>query len=214
MDGTLLDSRQVALEGSRRGLAQLYAALGLEPEPLEDADIVALIGSPSLDYFRSLLPPSLAHHAEEVRGLVGAHERELLQQGWGHLFPGAAETLAWLRSRGVLLGVVTNCYTRYCRAAVQAVGLEDHVHVVFCLGDAPPGSSKTDLVAMALRELRAPAAIVGDRVYDFHAGRSHGLLTVACSWGYGPPHELEEADLLAADFAQVRHLLQPYLEPS
>lgn len=206
LDGTLVDSRRVAVEGARRGLPQVFRSRDLEPVIPSEETILGLVGTPVPEYFERLLPPELSHLADEAWRVVGRCESELVRQGFSTLYPGARETLEWLLERGILLGIVTNCGANYCRANLETLGLEPLVHRVFCLADAP-GGSKADLVAMALRELRGPAAMVGDRAWDVAAGRAHRLLTIGCTWGHGRPAELEEAHHRVDSFPELRALL-------
>lgn len=140
-----------------------------------------------------------------------AHELELLQGGAGRLFDGARETLEALRARGVLLGIVTNSARPYSDAIVQRHGLDRLVHVVFCADDAP-GAGKAALVEACLKELQKPACLVGDRAPDLEAARAHGLPTIGCLWGYGNAQELLAANRLASDWAELRAILEEWLD--
>ncbi len=60
---------------------------------------------------------------------------------------------------------------------------------------------KPRLLAFVLRELGvspADCVMVGDTANDFNAARVNGIASVAVSWGYAKPGELELADAVVA----------------
>lgn len=180
LDGTLLDSRRLAVEAASLPLTRLRL-----PVPDED-HILGLIGLPEEEYYRGLLPPGAP--AEQVELLRRAEVEQLEREA--PLFPGLLDGLSQLEGRR--LGLVTNAGRAYMETALATSGLDRLFHVAFCCDD---GADKVGLVEMALRELRKPAAMIGDREADWRAGKAHGLYTVACRWGFGTPEELAGADL-------------------
>lgn len=196
LDGTLLDSGRLALETARVALGELGC-----PLPAEER-ILSLIGRPEEEYYRGLLPESAP--AAWVDKLRQREIAELRQHA--PLYPGVLELLRELFASGRRLGLVTNAGRGYMQAALESSGLDECLHVAFCVDDDPQGG-KPALVGMALRELKGPAAMIGDRESDFEAGRAHGLYTIGCRWGFGSEAELAGADALAHDLAQLRELI-------
>ena len=67
---------------------------------------------------------------------------------------------------------------------------------------------KSRTVARALGALGNPDAVmVGDRFYDVDAARANGLRVIGVSWGIGDREELEGADLLVEETAELASLL-------
>lgn len=198
LDGTLLDSRQLALEAAERALS----GLGHPVPPAEH--IHGLIGLPEAEYYRGLLPASApSEHVEVLR----CEEIRCLEER-APLFPGILALLRELYRAGHRLGVVTNAGRGYMEAALRSSGLESCLHVAFCTDD---GADKPGLVKMALRELRKPGAMIGDREADWRAGKAHGLFTVGCLWGFGTREELAGADALAATAEELSSRLHSIL---
>lgn len=192
MDGTLVDSASLAVESAHDGLRAYWSERGREPLFPAERDIRAAVGLPSLDYFAALLPEERRADAPALRALVTHSERRRLARGDGRLMPHALETLAHLRQAGWALAIVSNCGRGYLDANLDHLGLRDAVDLALCLDDAP---SKPRNVQDALRALGATrGAMVGDRAGDIEAGRASGLVTVACRYGFGAPHELADAD--------------------
>lgn len=198
LDGTLLDSRRLAVDAASRALESLG-------HPVPSAEqIYGLIGLPEEEYYRGLLPPDApAAHIATLR-----HEEIRCLEEGAPLFPGVLAWLEELSAAGHRLGLVTNAGRGYMEAALCSSGLERFLHVAFCTDD---GADKTGLVAMALRELRKPGVMVGDREADWRAGRAHGLYTVGCLWGFGTPGELRGAHARVADVEELSSHLHPIL---
>lgn len=209
LDGTLSDSRDLALAAAAEGLGEFYRELGREPVIPPAEAIAPLIGAPSLDYFRGLVPPQLAGHAERIRVLVGRHEITHLRAGQGKVFPGARELLAAVRARDWRLGLVSNCGRPYFEASLDGLALRPFFDVAFCLDDGPPGAAtKTGLIRCALERLGTRTGfVVGDRAWDIEAGRANGLTTIAVTYGFGRAEELVAADHRAGSPQEVGHIL-------
>ncbi len=195
LDGTLLDSRRLAVEAASAALSRLG-----HPVPSE-ARIVSLIGLPEEAYYRGLLPEDApAEHVEVLRREeIACLERE------APLFPGVLDWLSSLYSSGHRLGLVTNAGRGYMEAALASSGLDRYLHVAFCTDD---GADKAGLVKMALRELRKPAVMIGDREADWRAGKAHGLFTIGCLWGHGSGSELDGADARVRTIQELAHLCE------
>ena len=192
MDGTLVDSDALAWRSAEEGLREYWARRGLPAAIPPRAEVRALVGLPSLEYFARLLPAERRGDAEEVRTLVAGAEVQRLKSGEGRLYPEVRETLEALRARGVKLGLVSNCGRVYFGANLQYLRLRDLVEVAYCLDDHP---TKAENVRKALAFLGARSGImVGDRAADLEAGRANGLRTVGCTYGFGAREELASAD--------------------
>jgi len=192
MDGTLVDSDDLAAASAEEGLRAYYSSRGLDPVIPSRAVRRSLVGLPSLEYFAGLLPAERRGDAAEMRTLVARDEVRRLGAGEGRLFPGVRETLAGLRARGWKLGLVSNCGSLYFDANLKHLALRDMVDIAFCLDHFP---TKIDNVREALRALGSRAGVmVGDRAADIEAGRANGLRTIGCLYGYGTADELAHAD--------------------
>jgi phosphoglycolate phosphatase len=192
MDGTLVDSVELAVRSARDGLTEYYARRGLPVELPSRSAIRAAVGLPSLEYFAALLPPERRADAEELRSCVVESELRQLTAGEGRLFPRALETLAALRGAGWALALVSNCGRPYFEANLRHQRLGPAFDMALCLDDGP---SKPANVRRALQSLGASGGVmVGDRAADVEAGRAAGLATIGCRYGFGAPQELAAAD--------------------
>lgn len=206
MDGTLVDSAELAIRAAEDGLRDYYADRGLPPVVPRPDEIRALVGLPSLEYFARLLPPERRGDAAEARRRIAGRECERLARGEGRLFPGARDALTALREEGWRIALVSNCGRIYLDANLRHLRLGEWVEAALCLDD---GASKSENVREVLRRLRCTGGVmVGDRAGDLEAGRANGLRTVGCLYGYGAPGELAGADRTIVALPEAPALLR------
>jgi phosphoglycolate phosphatase-like HAD superfamily hydrolase len=210
MDGTLVDSADLAVEAAWKGLRDYYRDQGMPVVLPSRKQVVSLLGLPSLEYFAGLLPEGRSADAVLLRNLVGRWEDALLEQGEGRMFPGTEEVFAMIRERGWKMALVSNCGRDYFDPCLEHLGLGKRFEVARCLDDGP---TKTANVAEVLRVLEATHGVmVGDRRGDIEAGRANGLKTVAVLQGYGAAGELSVADARVANLAELPAVLDRLAE--
>jgi len=158
------------------------------------------IGRPLADTFALLGPEAQARSellVQAYRRLQAARSDQICA------FPGMAETLDVLRSRGVRLAIVTTKMNHIARQHLLSAGLDRHFEVVIGVDDCRAPKPNPEPFRTAMRALGvAPAAClgVGDTALDIHAARAAGVETVAALWsGIAINH------LLAAEPDHVLH---------
>ncbi len=206
MDGTLVDSGELAYAAAVEGLTAYWTKRG-EPAVIPTRDAVrSLVGLPSLEYFARLVPPERRGDAAEIRTLVANAEVVRLKAGEGRLYDGVRESLVELRDRGWLLGLVSNCGRIYFSANLEHLELRRHFGVAYCLDDRP---TKTENVKAALDALGVREGVmVGDRKADLDAGRANGLETIGCEYGFGTRDELDGATWRITSAREIASVLR------
>ena len=175
----------------------------------------------------------------EIRPLVGKGARNLVQRALGTddatqidqglasfleynsshiaekstLYPGARETLESLAEQSIALAVISNKNESLCRSILEALHIDTFFKII-CGGDTFEEMKPSPLPLLKAVELLAVpvncSVMVGDSSNDIQAGIRAGIVTVGCSWGYGYPEELREANHRAASCNDlIRILLQP-----
>jgi len=154
----IVERYAVAVDARRQGLLTLELI----------ADVTAALSQRSLQ--------QAARFAAEAHAAIEAIEVEAAQRA--DLFAGVPELLAWLRQRGLKLGIIT----RNCLAAARKVlaSLEPLVGVVLTRDDVPAVKPDPLHLRRALETLGVPgerALMVGDHPLDVVTGRAVGAFT-------------------------------------
>jgi len=108
------------------------------------------------------------------------------------LFPGFADVLDKIESRGGRWGVVTNKPGWLTDPLMRALGLEERAGSVVSGDTLPRRKPHPDPLLHAASEMAADATAciyVGDAERDIQAGHAAGMFTVAVRWGYIPEDE-------------------------
>jgi phosphoglycolate phosphatase len=181
IDGTMVDSREVILEGQRRA----FAALNL-PAP-SDAAILATVGLSLEETFLALVGPSGPRDAlsEHYR----THVRDLrADPSWGEpLYPGVDQTLRALSRRDdIVLGIATGRARRGIEPLLQLHGWHGLFKTIQC-GDEHPSKPDPAMLRAALADMGITAEdtlFVGDSTFDAEMSKAAGIPFVAVTWGF------------------------------
>ncbi|MBB4856939.1 phosphoglycolate phosphatase [Novosphingobium chloroacetimidivorans] len=179
---------------------------------------------------------------EQVRGLVGGGSRKMLARALEEtggavaearfeelsaalldfyadniavhtqLYPGGAEMLDALASRGVRLALVTNKLVRLAVKLLAQLGLTDRFYTIIggdTLGDGRAKPRPDLLLEMVTRGQGGRAAYVGDTTYDTRAAQAAGIPCVAVRFGF---NDLPADQLGAAAVIDHFDQLVPALE--
>jgi phosphoglycolate phosphatase len=209
LDGTLVDSSIGILDSMRFAMQEL----GIEPPPEEQ--LRHWIGPPLQQATSALLGTD---DPQAIQRAVQIYRRRYRE--WGvrqaQLFPGVAELLEHLAQRGLPLGVATSKPTEFARQILAHQGVDRHFQTV-CGADWEGRLTKADLIGQALQALQAVAAesvMVGDRVFDVLGAHQHDMATVAVTYGFGRPQELEQAgaDHICHSVQELRDSLEAFFQ--
>jgi phosphoglycolate phosphatase len=193
LDGTLSDSAP----GILAALRYAFAVTGLPPMSPEAER--AILGPP----FYESLPP-LIGGTERLAEVIAAYRTHYgdTANGGGMFdtvaYPGVTDLVARLHSQGVVLAVATSKPEAYAIPIVEHLGLGSYFATVG--GDALDGSlgTKALVIGVVLERLGNPdpadVIMIGDRSHDVLGARAHGIDTIAITWGYAVPGEIEVAE--------------------
>jgi pyrophosphatase PpaX len=188
MDGTLLDSIELIVEG------MVYAYDGREgPRPTR-AEWKALIGTP-LDTM--LARWSLGE--DDVQFLRGRYREFQLREHdrLVRLYPGVEQVLRDLHYQGHPLAIVSSKLQRGIRKSMDHYGLTPLFDVLVGLEQTTQHKPHPEPVLYALEKLDVAAKdalFVGDSPHDVEAGNGAGVTTVAVPWGAYSRNEIDVAN--------------------
>lgn len=184
LDGTLVATDQFWVDAARAGAKRAFQELKLEREMPSAEQWMMVVGLPLALGFELVFPDLTAEQRARVLARCVEEENRALRAGRAALMPGAAETLADLRARGVRLGVASNCGQSYLDTVMNELGLARYIEAARCL-DSPRVQSKGGMVADLLETFQTRAAVmVGDRLSDRDAAWENGLPHVHVTRGF------------------------------
>ncbi|TGY36122.1 phosphatase [Microbacterium laevaniformans] len=207
VDGTLVD----ASDGILRRLTTALEHFG-KPAPTRD-ELVHWIGPPMFNSFQDNVGMTPEQATEAVAYYRTLGKADGYTTG-ARLYPGVAEIIADLDAAGISQATASS------KPEVQVVALMEHFdlapHMTAMVGSTPDEktlASKSDIVAEALRRLRAAGVdtsrpvLIGDRHHDVEGGAAQGVPVVFVRWGFSWPHEADGASASVENAAQLRALL-------
>jgi pyrophosphatase PpaX len=198
LDGTVIDSVALIRESHRHAVRTVLG------EEWEDERLVANVGRPLLDQMAVFSPQDADELYRVYREWNHANTAALLLP-----YDGIAEVLQELRDAGRTLGIVTSKSRDAVDLAWRVLpGLRDLFSVEITADDTPVHKPHADPVLAALRAVDgdlARACYVGDAPFDIQAGRAAGVATIAVTWGFFSPSDLEaeSPDLICATPAEL-----------
>jgi phosphoglycolate phosphatase len=205
LDGTIIDSAP----GITASLAWTFERLG-RPVP-GPSELLAYVGPPILDSFRDLAGMTVAeaHHALEV------YRPHYLQTGVfnSSVYAGVPALLKRIHESGIPISLATSKPELPATTALDFYGLAHYFSVITGASEDEVRSRKADVVAEALRRMKALGAdismpvMVGDREHDVHGAAEHGVPTIFVEWGYGSAAEQVGAIGVAASAEELGVLL-------
>lgn len=180
LDGTLADTAP----DLAYALNRLLQESGRAPLPYEALRPMASHGAKGLIGLGFGLTPQDAGYAGLRQRFLDLYAANLTRGT--RLFPGIAELLDNLRTRGIHWGIVTNKPRFLTDPLVQQLGLSDAACVVS--GDTTANSKPhPEPMLYACRKagsLPAQCLYVGDAARDIEAGRVAGMQTLVALFGY------------------------------
>jgi threonine dehydratase len=201
-DGTLADSYP-AITAS---INHVRAAYGLGPLP--ESEVRPHVGRGPENLLEHTIPG-----ADLVKDLLRyrAHHPSVLRSGT-RLLPGAAESLAALKRKGLLLAVCSNKPRIFTEQLLDILEIKSFFDVVLGPEDVPRRKPAPDMLKEGLRRLGVPAAealYVGDMTVDIETARGAGTAVWVVPTGSDDRAALEAAqpDRLLGSLAEVAELV-------
>jgi N-acetyl-D-muramate 6-phosphate phosphatase len=181
LDGTLADTAPDLVAAANK----MRREWGLALVPVEQLRPLASAGARGLIGGAFGIGPDHHEFAPMREEFLANYEADLCIETT--LFPGIAELLDALDSRGIQWGIVTNKVGRLTMPLVEQLGLAARAGCVVS-GDTTPHSKPHPApllyAAQALALPPEQIVYVGDDLRDIQAGFAAGMATVAAAYGY------------------------------
>lgn len=210
LDGTITDSAEEITARITKALR--LAGFDVPPR----AELLKLIGPPLYDGYREVLGLT---HDQAMHVLDG--QRTIAElEGLGQrsaLYRGVSALLAELHTAGMPMAIASS------KGEHQVEHVTDHFKLAHFF-KARVGSvesigrmSKTDVIAEAMRQLRAldidtsRPVMIGDRIHDIEGADANGIPAVIVEWGY---HNGESSDGALARVRNTEELREILFGPA
>ncbi|MCC6867894.1 MAG: HAD-IA family hydrolase [Burkholderiales bacterium] len=176
LDGTLAQTEHLHF-------AAFQALLAEHDRSLDEATFVQHVSGRSNEDITAFLFPELG---EAQRGEIAQDKerwfRKLAASAGVGTTPGAAEFLAWVRSRGIATAVVTNAPRENADLVIDVIGFAEAFDTVIIAPELPRGKPHPDPYLAALRALSlepTQALAIEDSIAGIAAARAAGIDVVA-----------------------------------
>ena len=143
-----------------------------------------------------LLPTLSAERAHEISDILEKHELKAADMAEAN--DGAHELLAYLRTRKIPFGVVTNNAERHVLTMVKKINISLEILITRDIGYWKPDPRPMFAGAEAIGVSPGKCVVIGDGKYDMMAAKTAGMLSVHLSECSSIPSDLTLSTLLEA----------------
>ena len=201
LDGTVIDSAP----GILASLVHTHELMERPVPPV--AELMRWIGPPIMESFRTFA----GFDDEESQRALTIYRTHYREAGMltSAAYPGALDMVRAIAASGTPLSLATSKPESAARAILASLRIDDAFTEITGASDDEKRSSKADVIAEALRRLRARGADVsrvvhiGDRIHDVEGASEHEIPTLFVGWGYGSQAEAQHALTTVATPAEL-----------
>lgn len=205
-DGTLHDSTENYILAFKKAYNYLISHGKAEPRKWEKSEITQWLGYSSKDMWANFMPDLEVTYQQSASKIIGETLLQKVQANEAILFPGALETMTYLKKSGYRLVFLSNCRNEYMEAHRQVFQLDHYFEGMYCT-ESYNFMAKHNIFMQIKDKYEPPFLIVGDRSQDFEIGTVHQLKTIGCNYGYGTEQELQMADMRINDIRDLKDIL-------
>lgn len=126
------------------------------------------------------------------------------------VYDGMKELIDALHEKGIKMGVNTNKPDPIAQKIVRAFFDEDKIIEVVGSQKAFPNKPNPTGTLQTLEHLNVKperSFYVGDSIVDINTAKNCGMPSIICTWGYGVPDEIKEADFIVNHPSEVLKLI-------
>ena len=205
-DGTIHCSEKVYIPAFRKAQDFLLEKGYLKERDLSDEEVTGFLGLIRREMWETYMPELPRDLQNQAGRVLGKEMEKLILQGKATLYPGAIETLKYLKNKGYRLVFISNCGNQYLKNAQEAFSL-DQVFDDYFTAEALDYIPKHEILGLVLQRFPKEHLMIGDRKKDIDSGVKNHIQTIGCTYGYGSKEELKEANLLIDDIRELQDCL-------
>ena len=191
LDGTLIETTEIILETFRITFKKFFPEVKLTDEELTNT-----LGHTLFKTFEFYTDSK--EKLDEVINFYRETSNVMIEKGL-KAYPGAVETLSYLKSKGCKVGVVTSKMRHIATYHLELTNLLSYVDLLVGYEDSVEHKPSPEPILTALKQLKASprtTVYVGDHENDITAAKKAGISSCAVTYS----HRLKEMLLLEPDF--------------
>lgn len=179
---------------------------------LSQKDVTALVGEGAKRLVEDALPGF--SQKEQQKGLecfLDYNFKHIIDKT--RLYPGAIETLKTLKERGCILAVASNKSELHCKEILRLLAVDHYFSAILGAESAAERKPSPAPIFHLMQQFGVSSSetvMIGDSINDISSGKSAGVLTIGCEFGYGGSDELQYADGTISSLHQVVALLSDW----
>lgn len=186
LDGTLTDSAPGILNCIK------YACDKMQLSYPDEATLSSFVGPPLKNMMQSVFSLSEA----DAEKMLAFYRERFSDVGLfeNSVYPGIYEMLSSVKAAGKKTALATSKPLIYAERIMDKFKLSEFFDALSGSELSGAHVSKDEVIEIALSKLKAPrteALMVGDRSFDLSAASKLGIASVAVTYGYAAPGELE-----------------------
>ena len=178
LDGTLINTKQLITETVRKVFDELFGGT-----QMTDTEITS-------KFFGPPLKVSFLEYVnqKEITNVIEVYKKHnlVIHDKYTKAFPGAKDTLKFLKNRGIKIGIVSSKMHDVVEKGLVLCELDEYVDLIVGLDDCDEHKPSPKPVLAALEKLESvgeETIYVGDHPNDIEAGARAGVLTCAVTYG-------------------------------
>lgn len=211
LDGTLLDTAPEFYHI----MSAMLQAHGTAPVAYEEFRQSVSDGARGMVQKAFGLDPAEARFETLRKEFLALYEQHLA--AYTQLFPGMADTLAFIESNHLRWGVVTNKPVGFSAPLLQKLHLAERCATLICPDHVKQRKPDPEALHLACAQIDCAigeAIYIGDHRRDIECARRAGMISIACDYGYvhrDDPCATWGADFIVESAQEIIPILQRYL---
>ena len=212
LDGTLLDTAPEFYQI----ISAMLQAHGAAPIAYDDFRQSASDGARGMVQKAFGLDPTESRFESLRKEFLDLYEMNLASHT--QLFSGMSETLAYIESKNLRWGVVTNKPVAFSAPLLQRLNLAERCATLICPDHVRQRKPDPEALHLACAQIDCSIGeviYVGDHRRDIECARNAGMRSIACNFGYvhgDDPCETWGADFIVQSAGAIVPILQQHLD--
>lgn len=204
-DGTLHNGMKIYAPAFRAAYSYLVDQGYAAPKKWSEEEISYWLGFNPQEMWQSFMPNIDEEERIKCSRIISEAMKASTRSGEAELYEGSLEVLSFLKNKGYHLIFISNCKIYYKEIHNKIFELDRYFEKLIA-SEEYNFIPKHEIIKIVKGEYPEEMVIIGDRLQDIEAGRKNHFYTIGCSYGFGEPGELDNADLVIDNILDLKTL--------